>query len=171
CRRGSGRRRHSKCIWTGRNGEVGHGDRPSLSRVVPQVGIDGTGSRGNRCAIAKSSGKRHGWREHNGDRRARPRLHGANRALTVPVTGDAQLPGEELIELKVTPVPGKLLVKTTPAVGSGPTFLTVKVKVTELPTPIVVVGDALVPATPVNCKSLSEPILPTKASVGPLSEF
>ena len=51
-------------------------------------------------------------------------------------TGDAQLPGELVMELKLTPVPGRLLVNTTPEVGSGPAFLMVKVNVTELPTPI-----------------------------------
>ncbi len=51
-------------------------------------------------------------------------------------TGDAQLPGELVIELNVTPVPGRLSVNTTPDVGSGPVFVILKVNVTELPTPI-----------------------------------
>ena len=81
---------------------------------------------------------------------------------TVPLMGVAQLPGELVIELKVTPVVGRLSVKTTPEVGSGPALVTVNVKVTELPTPICVV---LLVA--VSCRSLTEPSLLTKASLGP----
>jgi hypothetical protein len=43
---------------------------------------------------------------------------------TAPLTGDAQLPGEALMELKVTPETGRVSVKTTPVAGSGPTFVT-----------------------------------------------
>lgn len=39
---------------------------------------------------------------------------------TAPLTGDAQLPGEALMELKVTPEAGRVSVKTTPVAGSGP---------------------------------------------------
>jgi len=44
---------------------------------------------------------------------------------TVPPTGEAQLPGEALMELNVTPEVGKLSVNTIPDVGSGPAFKSV----------------------------------------------
>ena len=83
---------------------------------------------------------------------------------TVPPTGEAQLPGELVIELNVTPVLGRLSVNTTPDVGSGPAFFIVKVNVTELPTPI-----WAVPTEALSCRSLTDPNLLTKASLGPFN--
>jgi len=44
---------------------------------------------------------------------------------TAPLTGDAQLPGEALIELNVTPEAGSVSVNTTAVDGSGPPLVIV----------------------------------------------
>ena len=64
----------------------------------------------------------------------------------------------------MTPVLGRLSVNTTPDVGSGPAFFIAKVNVTELPTPICVV-----PTVAVSCRSLTDPNLLTKTSLGPFN--
>jgi hypothetical protein len=54
---------------------------------------------------------------------------------TIDPVGAEHVPGLLLIEPKVAPLLGRLSTNVTPAVGSGPLFVTVYVNVTGLPTP------------------------------------
>jgi hypothetical protein len=84
------------------------------------------------------------------------------RHCTELLTAVAQLPGELLVVPAVAPLLGKVAVKLTPDVGSGPLFVIVYLNVSWLPTPI-----GLIVGVTVTLRSLTPPSFVMKASLGP----